>query len=1292
MKKILILLFIALNLTVSATDFYVSSSGNDAANGLSESTPWKSISKVNSAFSSLQPGDKILFKRGDTFYGTLTITASGVAGNPVIIGAYGSGSNPVITGLTGLSSWTSEGNGIYSRTVSCESTPNLVLFNGTPRAIGRWPNTGSMTFESHSGTTSITDNQLSGSPNWTNAELAIRANDYTLSRIRITNHSGTTISFASGSLSSEPRNGYGYWIQNDIKTLDVTGEWYYDGSKLYMYFGASNPENYSVKIATLEILAKIKAARYVIIENLNFSGANNSGLTCEGYNVNNITIQNCTIANTGSYGTRFADPNYTGSYITINNCIIENSLSAGINITGNYKYNTITGNTLRNIGYIEGMGSNYCGMTVFGDNTTIEHNTINNVGYNGIYPFCSNLSIKNNVISNFCTVIDDGGGIFMGDWADKTNKVITGNIIYNGFGAPNGGGTATPRLARGIFIDSSTGSTGSKYIEVTYNTVFNCAWDGIYITDGNNYVTVENNTIYNNFLQFQLRNWNTAYSESNIIVRNNIFYAKSANQTCYRFQTITNTAFSAFGSSNNNFISRPIDDDDVFFTYQPSAEWVSRTLENWRSFSGQDINSVKAPVVVTDTANIDFYYNTGTTDKVIILDRPMIDPKGRRYSASVTLSPFSSVILMVDPNPPEPVPVTLTVNAAPVDAAISVPGENDWYKFQTGSSGSYSITTYGSTDTYMYLYQNDKSTLITENDDGAGSGYNAKITQNLNASTVYYIRVKAYSVNKTGSYSIDVKYTPTITTLTVDSPATAASISVGGENDWFKFLTGTAGTYAVQTYGSSDTYMYLYQSDQTTLIAENDDGAGSGYNSKITQNLSANTWYYVKVKLYRTTATGDYSIDVKDLTPTTLIVGAEATQAAISVGGENDWYKFFTGVSGNYSIQTFGSSDTYMYLYGSDQSTLLAQNDDGTGTGYNAKITQSLNANTWYYVRVRLYNSTATGAYSISVKDETAVILTVNAVATEAAISNGGEVDWYKFKTSAAGAYAIQTYGNSDTYMYLYMPDQASLINLNDDGGEPGMLYNSKLTENLAADTWYFVKIKLYNSTATGSYSIDVSDASAVTLIVGAPATDANINPAGENDWFRFQTSTAGSYSIQTSGSSDTYMYLYASDKTTLISENDDGAGVGYNAKITADLSAGSLYYVKVRLYKSTVTGYYAINVTKNESSKGSGEYMKAAPNPGIIKKDDLEKEPDALLIYPNPAIDKITVEYADELIDMIRLEIISASGKKVYMEQLSSDQQIYETININELPAGLYFVRIVKANQVITGKFIKRR
>ncbi len=52
---------------VNATNYYVSSSGNDANSGTSESSPWKTLNKVNSF--TPKPGDQILFKRGDEWTG-----------------------------------------------------------------------------------------------------------------------------------------------------------------------------------------------------------------------------------------------------------------------------------------------------------------------------------------------------------------------------------------------------------------------------------------------------------------------------------------------------------------------------------------------------------------------------------------------------------------------------------------------------------------------------------------------------------------------------------------------------------------------------------------------------------------------------------------------------------------------------------------------------------------------------------------------------------------------------------------------------------------------------------------------------------------------------------------------------------------------------------------------------------------------------------------------------------------------------------------------------------------------
>ena len=66
MRRILIILLLGLGSTASGATYYVSSSvGNDSNNGTSVSTPWRTLNKVNT--STFQPGDSILFSRGDVW-------------------------------------------------------------------------------------------------------------------------------------------------------------------------------------------------------------------------------------------------------------------------------------------------------------------------------------------------------------------------------------------------------------------------------------------------------------------------------------------------------------------------------------------------------------------------------------------------------------------------------------------------------------------------------------------------------------------------------------------------------------------------------------------------------------------------------------------------------------------------------------------------------------------------------------------------------------------------------------------------------------------------------------------------------------------------------------------------------------------------------------------------------------------------------------------------------------------------------------------------------------------------
>lgn len=83
-------------LTQSATAYYVDPNGNDANDGKSPATAWKTLSKVSST--TFLPGDSILFLAGGTWSGQLSPQGSGTFGAPIIITRYGTGTDPVING------------------------------------------------------------------------------------------------------------------------------------------------------------------------------------------------------------------------------------------------------------------------------------------------------------------------------------------------------------------------------------------------------------------------------------------------------------------------------------------------------------------------------------------------------------------------------------------------------------------------------------------------------------------------------------------------------------------------------------------------------------------------------------------------------------------------------------------------------------------------------------------------------------------------------------------------------------------------------------------------------------------------------------------------------------------------------------------------------------------------------------------------------------------------------------------------------------------------------------------
>ncbi len=115
--------------TVEATSIYYvnATDGNDLNDGLSETTAWRTLNKVNNL--SFSPGDEILFKRGEIWREQLIPYSGDVTGH-IKYGAYGTGNKPLLLGsLTknDTNDWNNEGGNIWSTSGLSKDVGNLIF-------------------------------------------------------------------------------------------------------------------------------------------------------------------------------------------------------------------------------------------------------------------------------------------------------------------------------------------------------------------------------------------------------------------------------------------------------------------------------------------------------------------------------------------------------------------------------------------------------------------------------------------------------------------------------------------------------------------------------------------------------------------------------------------------------------------------------------------------------------------------------------------------------------------------------------------------------------------------------------------------------------------------------------------------------------------------------------------------------------------------------------------------------------------------------------------------------------
>lgn len=635
--------------TAHAASYYFSSSSGDDSRSAEQAqhpeTPWKTLDKLNSFFVSIRAGDSILFKRGDSFTGSIRVTRDGEASRPIVFGAYGTGDKPVINGFYTLKNWKPLGNGSWEAGYDAPvARINMLTINGRLQALGRYPNAdaankGWLTVKSHAGKTQLTDNSLPGSPDFTGAQVVLRTANFLIDIDSVAAHKDGVLTLIPYPLAGTPKDKYGYFFQNHPATLDQFGEWCTSpaNKKITVFFGNKNPSDYQVRISAVDTLAHVRARSYIVFSHLSFEGSNMLGMIT---NNSRIVLKHCDFLYNGINGLSA----YNTFSLLADSCRFDHTQNNAIYLAPHCMNTVLQYCIIKNTGTMPGMGktgnSSYQAITLYGNNNLVQFNEIDTTGYVGIRFDGDSVTIRNNYINYHDFVKDDGGGIYTqtaNPLLANANRRITGNIVINGPGANEGTPSPAYVPASGIYMDDNT-----DHVEIDSNTAANNAIAGIYLHNAQD-ITIRNNLLFNNLSQIRMQHDPQAVNSriSNIIIQGNILFAKAAGQLMYDFYVAGDT-IAQYGSMENNFYYR----GDASRDFARSQDIRNMAATRKMIAPGSLLKASNEGEIIYIDNDAVLECNPSAKAKPLSSDYDMLNTEKNKRQGLTRINPYGSAILL----------------------------------------------------------------------------------------------------------------------------------------------------------------------------------------------------------------------------------------------------------------------------------------------------------------------------------------------------------------------------------------------------------------------------------------------------------------------------------------------------------------------------------------------------------------------------------------------------------------------------------------------------------------------
>ena len=845
-----------------------------------------------------------LLRRGTTYTGTATI-----AGDSILIGAYGNGPKPKIYGSEVITGWTLHSGNIWKGTFNSDITQ--VFVNGKKMKNARLENTSYSDITGLTSTTVFTANITSQAANYyVGCRVIVKQRPFFSTVRTVTASAGSTLTLNSA--IADLQIGQGLILMNKLEFLDQAGEWFYDTATNTVYLwklDGTQPTNTEVRGSSIDLGIDINSKSYVTVKNLEILQQRQHGIYSGNNTFSNVTIDNCVVDGAELYGiymfpgAAFA----TGQDLTITNNVVKNVNAAGI--YGYYTVGTVSDNVVSDISLFEewslngttdtgnGIGIAWSSTGSTTGRNRIAYNTINKTGYNGIM-WRGPADIEYNYVDSTMLNKNDGGAIYCGSVTGE-GSVVRYNIVTNSIGEEDGSVDAFP-FAEGIYLDEA-----AKGIKVEYNTVINSSSNGLYFHRPGGLDTIRYNTSFDNRRQLQLKG-SDATTNINLIT-NNLLINGSATDPIKGYQVL-----SALGPSfmqnpiyvtlNNNQYLNPFPQNLAFINQLIGGSETSYNFADWKTATSQDaastydatlLGSKTHRVVYNATKTAQTYYLNNATeitdkDNASVTQNFILAPFTSKYirgngvnaiSAIQVNSPNISIYNVPANYPSLDVPITFTaldtdgiagyyisetgttpaLNAggwvanAPTSYTFTTEGTKTLYGWAKDAVGNISVRVSGSVTISNIMtnvvawYEGDSATSTVIND-----AVSASVATFFNSPTI----------NQTGQYGKAVLFNGTNQYATI--PMLSSVFAAGMPNSFSVMIRFQQPTLGVTKrlfevpVGTND-YLHFRVDNGifTGQLAKN----GTRYSKKKASNIAASTWYNAVITWNAATSTLNFYVN-----------------------------------------------------------------------------------------------------------------------------------------------------------------------------------------------------------------------------------------------------------------------------------------------------------------------------------------------------------------------------------------------------------------------------------------------